>query len=217
MVLHAPATNVSWSTGGVGPTLAVNSTGQYIATVDSLGCLVQDSVNVHFVPWSTELLLTGDASLCEGTYGLLQVAAVPGATYTWDDGSTGTLRIIVSPGWYSVHATGMCMDLTDSILVAAADCGSYLHVPNSFTPNNDGINDVFLPVLAGPVGTYLLEIFDRWGELIHSTTDPNAGWDGSFNGTLVQDGVYIWKLRHHVHGPAGISRQDRRGHVTLLR
>lgn len=217
VVLHAPATNVSWSTGGVGPTLAVNSTGQYIATVDSLGCLVQDSVNVHFVPWSTELLLTGDASLCEGTYGLLQVAAVPGATYTWDDGSTGTLRTIVSPGWYSVHATGMCMDLTDSILVAAADCGSYLHVPNSFTPNNDGINDVFLPVLAGPVGTYLLEIFDRWGELIHSTTDPNAGWDGSCNGTLVQDGVYIWKLRHHVHGPAGISRQDRRGHVTLLR
>ena len=170
-----------------------------------------------FVPWVTEVVLTGNSSICAGSTGMVQVAPIPGASFAWDNGSTGTLRPITGPGWYTVQATGLCIHASDSILVAAEDCNSYIHVPNAFTPNEDGDNDVFLPILAGPVDAYQLDIFDRWGERIHTTTDPGAGWDGSSQGTPAQDGVYVWKLRHRVLGPEGVNSQELLGHVTLLR
>lgn len=217
MGLHASAMNVTWSTGEVGPSITVDASGIFTATVDSLGCLVSDAVQVLFVPWVTEVVLTGNSSICAGSTGMVQVAPIPGASFAWDNGSTGTLRPITGPGWYTVQATGLCIHASDSILVAAEDCNSYIHVPNAFTPNEDGDNDVFLPILAGPVDAYQLDIFDRWGERIHTTTDPGAGWDGSSQGTPAQDGVYVWKLRHRVLGPEGVNSQELLGHVTLLR
>ena len=67
--------------------------------------------------------------------------------------------------------------------------------PNAFTPDGDGINDVFSPQgHAIDEDEYTLYIFDRWGELIHETHDYYEGWNGTVNGTLVQIDVYVWKV-----------------------
>ena len=82
-------------------------------------------------------------------------------------------------------------------------------VPNSFTPNNDGINDFFKPVVIG-VDYYELIITDRWGEVVFTTSDVNESWDGYANGLLSPSGGYkcevkyskfddIMKLSHYVN------------------
>ncbi|MEN8927413.1 MAG: gliding motility-associated C-terminal domain-containing protein [Flavobacteriales bacterium] len=71
-----------------------------------------------------------------------------------------------------------------------------IFIPNSFTPNNDGLNDIFLPASEGfDTKKYDLQIYNRWGELIFSTVSSTNGWDGTYQGQPVQLGSYVWKLR----------------------
>ena len=67
-------------------------------------------------------------------------------------------------------------------------------MPGAFTPNGDGINDVFRipPSLSIPVNNF--SIFDRWGNKIFSTTDAAAGWDGMYGGEQQPNGAYVWLL-----------------------
>ncbi|MDQ3100442.1 MAG: PKD domain-containing protein, partial [Bacteroidota bacterium] len=89
-----------------------------------------------------------------------------------------------------------------------------IYVPNTFTPNSDGANDIFHPVLNGFVGwNYTLMIFDRWGEEIHRTTDLNEGWSGHSRGTAAPIDVYVWKVVVEKNGNA----RDFIGHVSLVR
>jgi gliding motility-associated-like protein len=94
---------------------------------------------------------------------------------------------------------------SDSIRITVVDprtltCDQVL-LPNTFTPNNDGINDVFgisNPYAIGEL--YLFEIFDRWGGRMFVTTSPFAQWDGNFQGQAVNPGVYWYKIIHVCDG-----------------
>jgi gliding motility-associated-like protein len=86
-------------------------------------------------------------------------------------------------------------------------------MPNTFTPNDDGRNDLFRPVTRG-VKNLGLKIFNRWGQLLYETTDPSAGWDGSYKGSACQEGVYVWKAA--ITTKSGTEREYS-GHVTVVR
>jgi gliding motility-associated-like protein len=100
------------------------------------------------------------------------------------------------------------------------------YVPNTFTPNGDGSNDVFMPIITSGIETkgYELLIFNRWGEEIFRSSDPTIGWDGFVPdigtyfgqvGNKAQDGTYVWKITMNAS-----QNQDvivRTGHVNLLR
>ncbi len=69
------------------------------------------------------------------------------------------------------------------------------YAPNAFTPNGDGLDDVFLPVGTGwDNSSFKMLIFDRWGNLILSTTNPNQGWDGRVKEQPAQEDVYVWRV-----------------------
>ena len=91
-----------------------------------------------------------------------------------------------------------------------------LTVPNGFTPNGDGLNDIFLPVVsnADQIKFYRFEVYNRWGQLVFESSKPGEGWDGKFNGKLAQFGVYSWSVRFEVpeNDPVNAS-----GHVTLIK
>ncbi len=215
--IEPTAASILWSTGETSSTITVDEAGTYTVTIDSLGCTASDVVLVRTTPMTTQLDLGPDRELCSGVMDILGTPAIPGATFTWSTGAIGPWISIDAPGTYSVHATGQCIDARASIVVEPADCGTYVFVPNAFTPNGDDDNDMFLPSISGPLDQYRLDIFDRWGERIHTSTDRYAGWDGSYNGVVSQDGVYVWTLNYRVLGPEGVKSERLIGHVTLLR
>lgn len=91
-----------------------------------------------------------------------------------------------------------------------------VHVPNAFTPDGDGVNDLFLPVLHGfGIRAYRLSIWDRWGECIFSSDQPGTAWNGTYGGRSVRDGVYAWRIELSAADIVGGRRMD--GHVTLVR
>ena len=84
-----------------------------------------------------------------------------------------------------------CWDTVMQTIKVESDFVAY--IPNAFTPNGDGLNDTFYPVLRG-VKKFELQIFDRWGELIFSSNSAEQIWDGTFKGQECQQGVYNYKL-----------------------
>ena len=106
-----------------------------------------------------------------------------------------------------------CRDTSCSIIEITDELT--LYVPNSFTPNADGVNDVFVPITKGfTTEDYEFSIYDRWGQLIHQTNSPNQGWDGTMAGTLVKSDVYIWRLRVRSNNKNYL--QERTGHINCI-
>ena len=93
-----------------------------------------------------------------------------------------------------------------------------VYVPNAYTPNTDGVNEVFKPIVRGiQEDHYRLNIYDRWGELIWFTTDPDEGWKGTMKNNpvdIVKTDVYVWQLT--VRDFKG-KQHDYIGHVSLLK
>jgi gliding motility-associated-like protein len=89
-------------------------------------------------------------------------------------------------------------------------------IPNAFTPNGDGVNDVFIPVLAVDDAYQLTDfrVFNRWGQLLFSTAHVNVGWDGTFKGQLQSQDVYYYTVKIvFIDG----STKFFKGDMTLLR
>jgi gliding motility-associated-like protein len=109
-----------------------------------------------------------------------------------------------------------CFDSTCRFL--NLDIKNILFVPNAFTPDNDGLNDIFLPQLQGfDETTYILQIFDRWGEMIFQTNDMNTPWIGDvIDGThYAKDDVYHWQIM--VKDKEKAEYQKFQGLITLIR
>jgi len=105
----------------------------------------------------------------------------------------------------------------DSIIIVVND-DIVIYVPNSFTPDNDGFNQIFIPVVSGEVDKnfgYTFQIYNRWGEVVFKTTDISNGWDGTYKGMSCPDGVYTWTIQYKAKYNSSIFEES--GHVTLLR
>ncbi|MEZ4937291.1 MAG: gliding motility-associated C-terminal domain-containing protein [Crocinitomicaceae bacterium] len=91
-----------------------------------------------------------------------------------------------------------------------------LYVPNAFTPDGNGLNESFKPILNGiDEQNYELLIFNRWGELLFESHNKEVGWNGVYRGDIVQDGVYVWQIRFKLKYTD--ERITKRGHVTILK
>jgi len=117
----------------------------------------------------------------------------------------------VYPVAFIVKNTWGCSDSMVKIIKVELDFNVY--VPNVFSPNADGRNDIFLPTLRG-IKFYKLTIFNRWGEKIFETDDVLMGWDGTLNGKDCKNDAYTWKI--YVSALNGDMKQLT-GHVTLNR
>jgi gliding motility-associated-like protein len=105
---------------------------------------------------------------------------------------------------------------TDTITAWLKPQDYVFYTPNSFTPNNDGINDVFLPINnVVDLENYDFSVYDRWGGIIFQTKDPYEGWDGTSGGQPVPMGVYVF--RAEVMDAIKKDRYELFGHVTLFR
>ena len=97
-------------------------------------------------------------------------------------------------------------------------CPGKLYLPNSFTPNDDGLNDVFKPVYQGTIDNYELIIYNRWGKAFFFSNDINKGWDGTLENVQQTSDVYVYKISFgYISQHGGLKREQVTGTVTLLK
>ncbi len=113
----------------------------------------------------------------------------------------------------------LCSNMNAEKSVTALDtieCHPGIYVPNTITPNGDGLNEYFTPIFGCLPAEYEMWIFDRWGNTIFSTKDVNRGWDGrDASGSNLQTDVYVWKIKCKFYD--GDKLRQHVGHVTLIR
>ncbi|MDF1698127.1 MAG: PKD domain-containing protein [Saprospiraceae bacterium] len=132
----------------------------------------------------------------------------PNPSFTFPD--TGFVEVIQ----IVTHPTG-CTDT--AFVILDIEPLVTLHMPNAFTPNNDGLNDTFKGKgFFDGFNKYQMNVWNRWGEKIYETNDPNQGWNGqkNNNGTNSPLGVYVYTITYE--GPRG-EQKELKGHVTLIR
>ena len=204
-----PAT-YEWQDHSTNSLYTVIEDGDYwvIVTDQCLGAT--DSINVKYLN-DFVLDLGPDTLLCEGDE-LLLAPGIPYCSYEWQDGSTAETYIVQHFGDYSVTATNHCFTHSDEIAIDYHPCEQELYLPNSFTPNGDGLNDRFQPIFSYPddIEWFELRIYDRWGGLLFVTKDFNYGWDGN----NVIPGIYNYLIYYKTVGHAERLVQ---GSVTLVR
>lgn len=153
--------------------------------------------------------------------------SVLGDTYNWTFSSLGT-STDVNPTYTFSNEYGdiydVCLEATtvnnckDTIcLPIVIKEKLLLYVPNTFTPDGDGRNDVFMPSNQGAdPNNYELIIFDRWGDVIFTTKIKSEGWDGNNKGVPCKQDTYIWQVNTSLIGNKS-ERKTLRGHVNLVR
>jgi len=94
-----------------------------------------------------------------------------------------------------INPDGLCSDSVSRIVVHNNGSPARVYIPNSFTPNNDGLNETFELKGFDDCGDYLLTIFDRWGKVLYVTADLSQYWDGTYNGKDLKVGTYVYVLQ----------------------
>lgn len=221
-VIFLPALGFSWLWEGVfvADSVVVNAPGTYtIEAIDlNSGCGTSATVEVG-LGQRPQLTLPPFSQLCLGSAAALDGRAPNADSFLWNTGDTVAQITTELPGFFELTAENACGTTTASTQVIEALCECPLHVPNAFTPDNDNLNEVFTPILGCEVETYLFEVYNRWGELIFSSTEPFEGWNGASPGGThyAQNEVFIWKVAYSVTLAEGLFTIERIGHVSLLR
>ncbi len=202
------------------------SAGDYTVHVqDGNGCVeeqeaVIDEISPISVVFDVPMLPCGHDSV------LLQSQVLNGQTdsmtFVWGHGEEGAVIPVYDPGFYSVEITNTCETQTYEVevLLEERPGGGYFYVPNAFSPNGDGVNDIFRAYAAGDMEVliYELNLYDRWGNSLYRTTDVEEGWDGVFLEEAMNPGVYVWWLKAEVLvcGRRVVEVFDK-GDVTILK
>lgn len=213
------------------PTNANNISNTITYTYIQSTCVFDTSMNIDVFPrpMITPILPSNDFfELCEGdsisgTYAttwtepgynvwtlLSQTYQQDNLTVSWD--SPGMFNISV------VHWANGCVSLPQSTMITIARCPESLYyIANSFTPDGDEHNNSWMPIFTSGFdpSDFHLTLYNRWGELIFESFNAQDSWDGTYNNTPVQSGVYTWLIQY------GDTNNDNKtvinGSVTLFR
>lgn len=139
----------------------------------------------------------------------------PDYSYTWQDGTTGGKYTITSAGDYTVRVSSPYCSYTDSLNIKAVECSDCkVFVPNAFTPNGDGRNDLFQLRANCELLDFRLQIFDRWGQKIFETIDIDVSWDGL---DVDKTATFTYNLQYTFSKFRKSETESRRGYLTLIK
>ena len=193
----------------------VTDSGLYWVSVTAGGCSTTDSILVSYNSPPSYFRLGNDTAACEDS-GLILNAFQPNVSfYLWSTFDTTPSIFVNQAGVYYVTDSNACGSVTASIVVGLKKCNCTMAIPTGFSPNNDGTNDKFGIFNHCPLNYFLMEIYNRWGDNVFTSIDPESKWDGTYKGSPAPMDVYSYKIYYF-----DLSLQMEKvvlGNVTLLR
>ncbi len=193
---------------------AKNAGTYFLTATNEYNCKASDNFTLS-ITFPPQAKLGNDTNICVGFPFLLDAGYAN--NYLWNNGNITQYNLIDESGLVIVEVSNKCGNDIDSINVTVEECNQKIYVPNAFTPNGDGENDLFFPKgYSIDWNTLEMSIYDRWGEQIYVTNDVNKGWDGKIQGSdkLCKLGVYSWLIIvNDIYG----NKIKQTGTVTLLR
>jgi gliding motility-associated-like protein len=204
-----------WNDGSVTEKFTIKNIGIYAVEVtDNNGCKGTDTATVTTLLPLPSDFLPADTLLC--SYDKLVIASQRSYSfYQWSSGASGSSITIGQPGtyWLLVKDANGCMG-KDSITINPKDCMKGFYIPTAFTPNHDGNNDLFRPLLFGNVKKYQFTVYNRWGQIVFQTTDLGKAWDGTYESLLQQSNAFVWICTYQFEEE---EVKTQRGTVMLVR
>lgn len=202
-----------WNSGATTPGIYVNYSGLYSVTLYKTCDTISDSVSV--IVTGTSFTLGEDGNVCYGNE--LQLTGPDDVTmYKWNTGTSAQSVVVSDTGLYilTVADSNGC-EFSDTVLVTGNGCGCSVYVPDAFTANGDGRNDVFRVYSDCIFRHFRLIILNRWGQAVFTTDDPYFTWSGIFSELNVQQNLYVWKMEYGTENYA--DDVVRKGNLVVLR
>ena len=193
---------------------AVKDSGTYyISYKTAKGCDSVAFYHILFIKNPASLKIKGDECL-EGKDTIMLKATSGFEKYNWINNITVDSNYLVTrPGIYWVSVSNSCGVKRDSIEIFD-ECEFPIYIPTAFTPDGNGLNDVFRVPLSNKNKFIRLQVYNRWGEKVFETKDISKGWDGSLKGKLQPVGVYVYFLNMESLNGNKITKH---GVITLIR
>jgi gliding motility-associated-like protein len=166
--------------------------------------LTADNTTVEFTNTST------NAISYEWIFGQLGTSAEVDPEFTFPQGEQGEYQVCLT----AYNALGCSDNICAPINVQEA---LIYYVPNAFTPDGNEYNQSFLPVFTSGFDPYdyHMTVFNRWGEILFESYNATYGWDGTFGGDIVEEGIYLWKIEFK--DAYTDKRYSQIGHILLMR
>ncbi|MGB1038463.1 MAG: gliding motility-associated C-terminal domain-containing protein, partial [Bacteroidia bacterium] len=183
-----------WSNGHTGNSTSFTTLGKHWVMLSNKCGTDSDTVEYKVSEYPT-VDLGPDTTLC-GNFSLTLDAGNPGMTYVWEpfDENTQTIQATEQRVYKVTVINDNGCEGSDEMEVKP-DCISKSFIPSGFTPNGDGLNDVFRPTLIN-YESYTLKVYNRWGEKIYEGHNAEEGWDGTYQGKIVPNGVYTYVMQY---------------------
>lgn len=203
------ANSYKWNTGDTTQTITIDKGGLFWVTRSTPTCTLTDTFKVteHALPIINVL---PDTTVCFSNIAQILLDAGSFKSYLWKP-TNDTTRIIYSkaPQTYNLQVTDSNNCKANKTITVIEKCEENIYIPNAFTPNGDGLNDVFNIVTTG-LEKYAIQIYNRWGQEVFSSDNYLQGWDGK----NAPNDVYVYQITYKVNGkPANTIK----GTVTLMR
>ena len=206
--------NYQWNNSSTAAFIDVNLPGIYSVRVSNIfQCAVTDSFIINKINTIPAGFLPASEALCKGA--ALELNITGYSLYNWSSGENTAKITIRTGGEYKLTVTDAnnCTG-TDSITIIEKTGCIPIGIPNAFTPDKDGVNDIFKPVVNAELQDYRMQIFNRWGQSIFISTAVSSGWDGTFKNSIPVAGVYVYLIKYKTKNGEWIQHK---GTVTLLR
>lgn len=204
-----------WQDGSTDSTYRVTGSGVYWVRAGKGSCRRSDTISVSYVTLPSGYL-PGDTTICREDVLTLDIVIPAAATAIWRDGTAGMHYQAPDSGLYWVTVSLSDCRAADTMRLRYEACDCRFAVPSAFTPDGDGRNDYFRPVIepACVVRNYRCYVLNRWGQVVYDGNDPRKGWDGQYLGEPAEVGTYMFVISFE----GGKGRQySGKGDLTLIR
>jgi gliding motility-associated-like protein len=205
--------NYLWSTGATSQGIVATKGGIYWANADNGECAFRDTIVLKDV-FPPTIELGNDTIICGGQSIRYSLKSDAG-TVLWNDGSTEFARDLTTSGLYEVRMLHPCDTVIDQINLEILPYACEIFIPNVFSPNGDGLNDVFYPL--GFFQFTDMLIFNEYGTKIFESSMEGIGWDGTYLGKDCYSTMYYFLIRYSIPDEGIYTKKVAKGSVFLMR